>query len=100
MPMGCSTSCKIFELVSTTLEWVAHKHLKMDYIIHVLDNFLIVAPSFKLCKSQLPNFIIFCDFVGFPTAPGKTTRGVSTALSFAGIELNTNLCEARLPRED
>ena len=82
------------------MPWVAHKHLKMDYIIHVLDNFLIVAPSFKLCKSQLSNFIIFCDFVGFPTAPGKTTRGVSTVLSFAGIELNTNLCEARLPRED
>ena len=39
MPMGCSTSCKTFELVSTTLEWVAHKHLKMDYIIHVLANF-------------------------------------------------------------
>ena len=35
----------------------------------------------------------------FPTASGKTTRGVSTVLSFAGIELNTNLCEARLPRE-
>lgn len=70
----------------------------MDYIIHVLDNFLIVAPSFKLCKSQLSNFIIFCDFVGVPTAPGKT-RGVSTVLSFAGIELNTILCEARLPRE-
>ena len=86
MPMGCSTSCKTFELASTTLEWVAHKHLKMDYIIHVLDNFFIVAPSFKLCKSQLSNFIIFCDFVGFPTAPGKTTRGVSTVLSFAGIE--------------
>ena len=60
MPMGCSTSCKTFELVSTTLEWVAHKHLKMDYIIHVLDNFLIVAPSFN-CVSD--NCLILSFFV-------------------------------------
>ena len=45
-----------------------------------------------------PEYISFCDFVGVPIAPNKT-RGVSTVLSFAGIKLNTNLCEVRLPRE-
>lgn len=44
MPMGCSSSFKTFELVSTALEWVAHKHLRIDYIIHLLDDFLIIAP--------------------------------------------------------
>jgi len=71
MSMGCSSSCKTFELLSTTLEWVAQKHLNIDYIIDVLYDFLIVVPSFQLCKSQMSNFISFCDFVGVPTAPIK-----------------------------
>ena len=64
----------------------------------MLDEFLIVAPSFQLRNSQLSNFISFCDVVGVPIAPDKTC-GPGTVLSFAGIELDTNLCEARLPRE-
>ena len=85
MSMGCSSFCKTFELVNTALDWVSHKHLKIDYIIHLLDNFLIVAPSFQQCKSQLSNFISFCNFVGVPIAQDKT-RSPSTVLSFAGIE--------------
>ena len=98
MPMGCSSSCKTFELLSTALEWVAHHHLHINYIIHLLDDFLIVAPSFELCQSQLSLFTSFCDFVGVPIAPEKTC-GPSTVLSFAGIELDTILFEARLPQE-
>ena len=98
MPMRFYSSCKTFELVSTALEWVAHKHLKIDYTVYLLDDFFIIAPSFQQCKSQLSNFISFWDFVGVPIAPDKTC-GPSTVLSFAGIELATNLFEARLPRE-
>ena len=35
MPMGCSSSCKTFELVSTALEWVAHKHLKRSVLLFI-----------------------------------------------------------------
>ena len=79
------------------LEWVGHKHLKIDSIIYLLDDFLIVAPSFQLRKSQLSNFISFCYVFGFPIAPDKTC-GPGTVL-FAGIELDSNLREARLLRE-
>ena len=64
----------------------------------MLDEFLIVAPSFQLRKSQLYNFISFCNVVGVPIALGKTC-GPGTVLSFAGIELDSNLCEVRLPWE-
>lgn len=96
MPMGFSSSCKTFELVNTALEWVAHKHVKIDYTVYLLDDFFIIAPSFQQCKSQLSNFITFCDFVDVPIAPQKTC-GPSTVLSFAGIELAINLFEARPP---
>ena len=97
MPMGCSSSCKTFELLSTALEWVANKRLHIDFIIH-LDDFLIVAPSFSLCQSQLSLFISFCDFFGVHIALEKTC-GPSTVLSFAGIELDTVAFEARLPHD-
>ena len=98
MPMGCSSSCKTFELLSTALEWVANKRLHIDFIIHLLDDFLIVAPSFSLCQSQLSLFISFCDFFGVHIALEKTC-GPSTVLSFAGIELDTVAFEARLPHD-
>ena len=95
MPMGCSSSCRTFELLSTALEWVARKHLSIDFIYHLLDDFLIIAPSYQLCQGQLSLFTSFCNFVGVPIAPEKTC-GPSTVLSFAGIELDTVLFEAHL----
>jgi len=32
-----------FETFSTAVEWVAHNKLKIDFILHLLDDFLLVA---------------------------------------------------------
>ena len=96
MPMGCSSSCKIFETFSTAVEWVAHHKLSIPYILHLLDDFLIVAPTESLCQSQLNIFLDMCYYLGIPIAPEKTI-GPSQILSFAGIELDSCLMEARLP---
>jgi hypothetical protein len=98
MPMGCSSSCKTFEAFSTALEWIAIHKLKIDHILHLLDDFLIVAPAFNLCQGQLDLFLALCKFLGIPMAPEKTC-GPSTTLSFAGIELDTIRLEARLPMD-
>lgn len=45
LPMGCRTSCKIFEEFSTAIEWIAQNKLGIAHVVHVLDNFLLV--SFK-----------------------------------------------------
>ena len=87
MPMGCSSSCKTFETFSTPLEWIAHSKLKISHIIHLLDDFLIIAPSQALCHNQLNFFLDLCSYLGIPMAPEKT-RGPATTLSFAGIELD------------
>lgn len=98
MPMGCSSSCLTFETFSTAVEWVAHNKLKIDYILHLLDDFLLVAPSEHLCQQQLDLFLSLCSYIAIPIAPEKTC-GPATSMSFAGIELDSILLEACLPME-
>ena len=96
--MGAASSCKTFETFSTAIEWIAQQKLNIDYIIHLLDDFLLVAPSYDSCTKQLDRFLQFCSAIGLPMAPEKTC-GPSSTLSFAGIELDTIALEARLPQE-
>ena len=98
MPMGCSSSCLTFEMFSTAVEWIARNTRKIDYILHILDDYLLVAPSEQLCQQQLDLFLSLCSYLGIPIAPEKTC-GPSTIMSFAGIELDSIFLEARLPRD-
>ena len=96
MPMGCSSSCLTFETFSSAVEWIAIKKLNIGLILHLLDDFLIVASSVTLCQDQLDLFLSLCSYLGIPMAPEKTC-GPATTLSFAGIELDSICSEARLP---
>ena len=92
--MGCSSGCRTFETLSSALEWIARKKMKIDHIIHLLDDFLIIAPSQMLCKGQLHLFLDLCSYLGIPIAPEKTIT-----LSFADIELDSVSFEVCLPQE-
>ena len=97
MPMGCASSCRTFEMFnSTAIEWVAKKHLSIRYLIHILDDYLMAAPTYHQCRIDLARFLSLCDYLGVPMAPEKTV-GPENILSFAGIELDTLRMEARLP---
>ena len=98
LPMGCSSSCKIFEAFSSALEWIARYKLSTPGILHILDDFLIIEHDTVTCSTKLLSFLKTCDDLGVPMAPGKTV-GPSTVLSFAGIELDTCKLEARLPQD-
>ena len=52
-PMGCSTSCSIFESFSTALEWIAKSHLRASAVLHILDDFLFIAPTPECCARDL-----------------------------------------------
>ena len=95
MAMGCSSSCLTFEKFSTAVEWVAHHKLEIGCILHLLDDFLLVAASSQLCQKQLDLFLSLCSYLGIPMAPEKTC-GPATTMSFAGIELDSILLEARV----
>ena len=43
MPMVLSFSCLTFETFSTAVEWISHSTLSITYIIHFLDDFLLIA---------------------------------------------------------
>ncbi|XP_068675471.1 tripartite motif-containing protein 2-like [Montipora foliosa] len=96
LPMGCSSSCAIFEAFSTALEWLAKHYLCASGVLHILDDFLFIASSQGKCASDLSNFLGLCDRLGVPIAHEKT-EGPSTTLQFAGITLDTINMEARLP---
>ena len=98
LPMGCSSSCNIFETFTTALEWVAMNKLNASALIHILDDFLFIAPSKEKCQGDLNNFLTVCQRIGIPIAIGKT-MGPDRALQFAGITLDTELMEVRLPEE-
>ena len=95
LPMGCSSSCKTFEGLSTVMEWIARNKLDIPRILHILDDFLIIGESTSDCQAKLQRFLHFCEDVGVPMAPEKT----SPVLTLAGIELDCLQYEARLSQE-
>ncbi|RLJ22836.1 hypothetical protein DJ031_00175 [bacterium endosymbiont of Escarpia laminata] len=98
LPMGCSSSCSIFERFSTALEWAAKVKLGVTEVIHVIDDFLLLANSFEKCNDDMQAFISMCDQIGVPLAHEKTC-GPSTSISFLGIIIDTVQMHARLPED-
>lgn len=98
LPMGCSSSCSIFEKFSTALQWIAQKKLHIPHMVHILDDFLFIGKSENICNSSLDLFLKLCASLGVPIKPEKTVHA-STNIIFLGIELDTMHMEARLPIE-
>ena len=94
LPMGCSSSCSIFEAFSTALEWIAMNKLGITKVVHIIDDFLFLAPSHAKCLHDMKAFMRLCEQLGVPLAPDKTV-GPTTALQFLGITLDTVSMEAR-----
>ena len=71
LPMGCSSSCAIFEYFSRALEWVAENRLGIYEVVNVIDDFLFLADSFEKCLQDLNAFMSMCAKLGVPLAPEK-----------------------------
>ena len=98
LAMGCASDCQIFERFSSALKWIGQWYMSNGEIIHILDDFLIIAPGKDLCKLYLDRFFYICKQFGTPRAPNKTVGPVQV-LTFLGLELDTIKYEARLPQE-
>ena len=72
LAMGCSSSCQIFERLSSALQWIAAHKLDIQYISHVLDDFIILNNAYDSCKAQLQQFLHMCADIGVPMAEEKT----------------------------
>ena len=98
LPMGASSSCAIFELFSTALHWIISRFLPGVGVVHVLDDFLFIGPSFEACSYALKFFLFICQDIGVPISTSKT-MGPATILPFLGIQLNTVSMSASLPAD-
>ena len=98
LPMGCSSSCAIFEAFSTALQWLARHRFGASGVLHILDDFLFIADSKEKCQSDLANFLTLCEYLGVPIAQEETV-GPATVSQFAGITFDSVKQEARLPND-
>ena len=94
--MGCSSSCQIFETLSTALHWIALVKLAIEFLVHYLDDFLLIHPSKSICQKQLDLFSSMCDHCGVPIAPEKTVEPTQR-LTFLGYEFDSVEMLLRLP---
>ena len=96
VPMGCASSCAIFESFSSISEWIATQKLGCHGVVHILDDFLFIEKTQTLCERALRKFLEFCLEVGIPIVFEKTFQP-NKVMDFVGITLNSDQMEARLP---
>ena len=87
LPMGCSSSCKIFARSSSGLEWILKN---ITSLVKILDDFLSVESSDATCHKNLYICIALREFLDVPIAHDKTA-GPSTDLVFLGIKIDSAL---------
>ena len=98
LPMGASSSCKIFERFSDALKYILQSKFHLKGVTKVLDDFLFVAKTQEQCQTSLNCFINLCRFLSVPLAPHKTVHP-TTKLTFLGIEIDSDAMQTRIPIE-
>ena len=97
LTFSCRSCPHIFNSLSEALCWILLNVCKLPFVLHLLDDFLLV--DFPSSQSPILSILkqIFSD-VGVPLSAEKTL-GPSTSLEFLGISLDTVKMQASLPQE-
>ena len=98
LPMGCGSSCKIFETFSSGLQHVFESLCPGSKVVHMLDDFLFVADEEEVCKRHLEIFLEMCKTIGVPIAKEKTSLPAKV-MCFLGVELDSVYGCCRLPQD-
>ena len=99
LPMGCRTSCAIFERFSCALQWIARNKLHIRYTTHILDDFIFLGPpGSNMTRQALSSFLDFCQQCNIPIKKEKTVLP-SSCVTCHGIEVDTLRMQARLPKD-
>jgi hypothetical protein len=97
LPMGCSTSCQTFELLSKALQWISQQKLNINHMSHILDDFIFFSrKGTNHCRKALTSFLALCHRLGLPITEAKTVWP-STRVQLHGLEVDTTTMELRLP---
>ena len=73
LPMGASSSCQIFEKLSTALHWIMINKYNASGISHLIDDFFFIGPANSdKCLQDVRNFEKLCSKIGIPIKHSKT----------------------------
>ena len=94
--MGCSSSCRTFELFSCALQWILKSKLKVSHMSHILDDFMFFGQTSDLCYEYLCAFLALAEDINIPINHQKTVQPTTLAV-LHGVEVDTIAMQARLP---
>ena len=67
LPMGASSSCKIFETFSRAIQFILNERIRVNNVSHILDDFLLAGPAgSSLCSNTLHYLLYVCHSCGIP----------------------------------
>ncbi|MEW8091241.1 MAG: hypothetical protein AB2784_16615, partial [Candidatus Thiodiazotropha endolucinida] len=98
LAFGASSRCRIFERVSSALEWIALSKLRASAVVKILDDFLFIENAYDGCLQTLQSFLKMCNTVGISIADKKTFPP-HTTMTFVGFSLDSLRMETSLPSE-
>ena len=98
LPMGASSSCRIFERFSNALKFILIHRFQIVNVTKILDDFLFVSSSKLTCQRYLDIFIDLCQTINIPLAKHKTVAPTNEII-FLGIQINSTKMIAQLPED-
>ena len=98
LPFGLRSSCRLWDLIASALEYMFRKHLGIHVVVHYVDDFLFVVKGLDNAQSFLAAALQLCIKLGVPIAEEKN-EGPIHSLTFLGLWLDTVALEARFSDE-
>ena len=99
LAMGASSSCKSFEELSTSIQWILKDKFNVPFVSHIIDDFIFLSEKdSNVCKNSLQAFIALADSIGLPLNLNKTVQP-TTCAELHGILVNTEEMVMSLPPE-
>lgn len=95
LPFGLRTSPFIFDLFAKAVNWILIAVLHWAVVLHYLDDFFAILPSWADAQAYCSQFDKLCDDLGLSINHTKDILG--TIADFLGIELDSIRMQARLP---
>ncbi|XP_033480312.2 uncharacterized protein LOC117255466 [Epinephelus lanceolatus] len=98
LTFGCKSSPKIFDSLSEALCWILSNNYRLPYVLHLLDDFLVVTPPSSPPRHGLTTLTSAFSDLCVPLSKEKTS-GPGTSIEFLGITLDSMSFQASLPLE-
>ena len=88
MQFGLSSASAIFEYFASATEFFAKVLLLIRFLEHYIDDFLLMARTFRLCLTDRDKLLGMLDKLGLPYSLPKL-EGPATSMNFLGIKLDS-----------